>query len=400
MGSPFCGWQSFITGLSLGGGGERVAECIASLFPEAELFTLVADPQAIPAAFAGRKLHTSFLQWLPGSSRLHRQMMPLYPQATESLDVRGFDLVISSDSGPVKGVLLDPGATHICYCHSPMRYLWDGYDAYRAGMGLLTRTVFSATARRVRQWDVRAAGRVTHFIANSNYVAGRICRFYERKATVIHPPIDLHRAEAQGPARVGRHYLAVGRLVAYKQTELMVEACRRLGRELRVAGGGPEWARLQRMNTPGVTLLGEVSIERLWQEYGECRALLFAADEDFGMVALEAQACGRPVIAYGKGGSLETVRAPGPGAAEMQAGVATGVFFEEQTVDSLMDAILRFEALDEAGAFSEAGNRAWAEQFATPVFLRNLRDFVMEKMPEAEGAMIGVGEIERVAGAL
>jgi glycosyltransferase involved in cell wall biosynthesis len=357
------------------GGGERVAECIASLFPEAEIFTLMTRPEGIPAALVGRKLHTSLLQKIPFATSYHRHLMPLYPRATEALDLRGFDLVISSDSGPVKGVRLDLGTVHICYCHSPMRYLYDGYESYRAQMGGLVRTVFSASARRLRRWDLQAAQRVTWFIANSTYVAGRIQRVYGRESTVIHPPIDLRLARSV--ATPGLHYLCAGRLVGYKRTELMIQACQRLGRALRIAGTGPELARLQRIAGPETTFLGNLSDEQLWQQYAECRALLFAADEDFGMVPLEAQACGRPVIAYGAGGSLETVVATGAR--------LTGLYCGSQTVDSLEDGIRRFEA-DEL-RFDMASCRAWAMEFSTPVFLARMRAFIVSKVPAAKSAM-------------
>lgn len=369
------------------GGGERVAECIASLFPEAEIFTLLADAPGTPEGLRGRRMHKSFLQRIPLAKSYHRHMMPLYPAATESLDLRGFDLVISSDSGPVKGVRVDAGAVHICYCHSPMRYLYDGYEAYRAQMGAVTRAAFSATAGRLRKWDERAAQRVSYFIANSQYVADRIKRCYGRESVVIHPPIDLNWARMAAP---GQHYLCAGRLVGYKRTELMVEACARLGRKLRIAGTGPEEARLKRLvGRAEVSFLGEMTTDALWREYSECRALLFAADEDFGMVPLEAQACGRPVIAYGAGGSLETVR----GLGEPGMNGATGIYFAEQTVESVMDGILRFEAAEAAGAFDSAAARRWAEEFATPVFLWKMREFVLAKMPEAADAMSpGVAE--------
>jgi len=313
-------------------------------------------------------------------------MMPLYPVATESLDLRGFDLVLSSDSGPVKGVRLSPGTVHICYCHSPMRYLYDSYDGYRNGMKGLTRFFFAATANRVRRWDLRAAAKVTWFLANSHYVATRIQRLYQREATVIHPPIDLHRAAMQPPISPGQHYLAAGRLVPYKRTELMIEACNQLGRPLRIAGTGPELARLRKLAGPTVTFLGELSTPDLWREYAQCRALLFAADEDFGMVPLEAQACGRPVIAYGAGGSLETVSPE------------TGVYFPQQTAESLAQGILDFESRE--ASFSPVRTHAWAENFATPVFLRNIRNFVIEKLPEAATAMVSDAEIDRIAGIL
>jgi glycosyltransferase involved in cell wall biosynthesis len=360
------------------GGGERVAECIASLFPEAELFTLVARPEGIPATLAARKLRCSFLQKIPFATSHHRHLMPLYPLATESLDLRGFDLVISSDSGPVKGVRIDPGAVHLCYCHSPMRYLYDGYESYRSQMGGLVRTLFTASADRLRAWDRRAAQRVTWFLANSRYVAERIERIYGRESTVLHPPIDLVLARTVPVP--GSHYLCAGRLVGYKRTELMILACQRLGRRLRVAGDGPELAKLRRLAGPETTFLGSLSDEELWQEYAQCRALLFAADEDFGMVPLEAQACGRPVIAYGAGGSLETVMGTGP--------EATGVYFDRQSVESLADGILRFEA--EQSRFEPARCQAWAAEFSTPRFLENLRTFIVQKVPAAAEAMVSL----------
>ena len=361
------------------GGGERVAECIASLFPEAEIFTLLKDAPGIPEPLQGRRIHTSFLQTIPMAKSHHRHMMPLYPVATEGLDLRGFDLVISSDSGPVKGVRVDENAVHICYCHSPMRYLYDGYESYRDQMGPLTRAAFSAAAGRLRRWDKKAAAKVSYFIANSQYVAGRIRRFYERESTVIHPPIDLDRARRVDAP--GGHYLCAGRLVGYKRTELMIGACLRLGRKLRVAGTGPEEAGLKALaGSADVRFLGELSTEALWQEYAECRALLFSADEDFGMVPLEAQACGRPVVAYGVGGSLETVRGAGD--------LRTGVYFGEQTLESVMEGILQFEAAEARGRFDPATIQRWAAEFGTPVFLRRLRDFVLERVPEAAAAMV------------
>jgi glycosyltransferase involved in cell wall biosynthesis len=360
------------------GGGERVAECIASLFPDAEIFTLLSDGPGIPNGLRDRRIHTSFLQKIPFANRYHRHMMPLYPAATEWLDLRGFDLVITSDSGPVKGVKLGEGAVQICYCHSPMRYLYDGYEAYRSQMGAVTRAVFSMAAGRVRRWDLRAAGKVTFFLANSQYVARRIARVYGRDSRVIHPPIDLNRARIVD--QPGEHYLCAGRLVGYKRTELMIEACARMGRRLRIAGTGPEEKSLRGLaGSADVEFLGEMTTEALWREFANCRALLFAADEDFGMVPLEAQACGRPVIAYGAGGSLETVRGEGD--------LPTGVYFSEQTVESLMEGISRFETAELAGAFHPAAIQRRAAEFATPVFLRRLREFILEKVPEAESAM-------------
>ena len=364
------------------GGGERVAECIAALFPSAEIFTLVSSPAGLPRTLAQRVVHTSFLQKMPLGPTHHRHFLPLYPAATERLELRGFDLVLSSDSGPVKGVRLDPGATHICYCHSPMRYLWDGYESYRASMSGVTRAVFSAAAPKVRRWDAEAAQRVTWFLANSHYVADRIQRSYGRESEVIHPPIELARAElirGEFPdAEPSDHYLCAGRLVSYKRTEILIAACRKLGRKLRIAGTGPEEARLRReaAGDPLIEFLGEISTENLWREFARCRALLFAADEDFGMVPLEVQACGRPVIAYGVGGSLETVRGSGDEC------LRTGTYFAEQTADSAAEAIQEWERSGEA-CFKTENARAWARSFATPVFLEHYRNFVLKHAPAA-----------------
>ena len=356
------------------GGGERVAECLAALLPTAELFTLVADERGLPESLRSRRLHTSSLQRIPGARCFHRHLLPLYPAATESLDLRGFDLVVSSDSGPVKGVRVDTGATHLCYCHSPMRYLYDGFEAYRSQMGGVTRLAFTAAAGRVRRWDVAAAARVTRFVANSRYVAARIKRVYHRDSTVIYPPIDLDRGRLTLP---GAHYLAAGRLVPYKRTELMIEACQQLGRTLRIVGNGPEIARLRRIAGPETTFLGELPTDALWEEYARARALLFAADEDFGMVPLEAQACGRPVIAYGAGGSLETIRGAGP--------APTGVFFNQQTAASLADGIRRFEAAEHS--FEEAATVAWARQFGTERFLAEMRALLLDTLPAAAAVL-------------
>ena len=364
------------------GGGERVAECIASVFPTAEIFALLARNEGVPATLRDRTLHTSFLQRIPGASRVHRHLLPLYPAAVEALDLRGFDLVLSSDSGPVKGVRLSPGAVHICYCHSPMRYLWDGFASYRRSMGPLTRLAFSATAGPLRQWDRQAAERVTHFVANSSYVADRIRRCYGREAEVLHPPIDLQQAPPPDTVRPEAHYLCAGRLVAYKRTDLLIEACRRLGRRLRIVGTGPEEGKLREQATAtgaDVEFLGELpdaGISGLWSEFARCRALLFAADEDFGMVPLEAQACGRPVIAYGVGGSLETVRGVGL--------ERTGAYFAEQTAESAAAAIAHWEQVGER-EFQPETARRWAAGFATPLFLERYRDLVLRHVPDAAG---------------
>lgn len=353
------------------GGGERVAEVLGDIFPKADVFTLLSEREQIPAGLSGRHLTNSFLQSIPLATRMHRHLLPLYPLAVKCLNLTPYDLVFSSDSGPVKGVITRPDATHICYCHSPMRYLWDGYHDYLLSMPWFAKLPFAASAHYVRRWDYQAAQRVTYFIANSRYVAGRIERNYGRPSKVIHPPIDTSRGFLSGEQE--DYYLAAGRLVPYKRTEILIQACNRLGRRLRIVGVGPELDRLRRLAGSAIEFSGKLSNAELWETYARCRALLFAADEDFGMVPLEAQACGRPVIAYGKGGSLETVL----GQSEQE--FATGMFFEKQTPESLMEAILRFEAQEET--FHPEKIRAHAQSFDTAVFVDRMRQFISEAVP-------------------
>src|SRR3984893_16662979 len=215
-------------------GGERVFDAIASIFPTADVFTLFLDKQKFSPALRKHRITTSFLDKIPAAQRAHRHLLPFYPLAVEMLDLSGYDLVISSDSGPVKGVLTDPGSTHICYCHSPMRYLWDGRSAYHRTMSPLTRSIFGITSHYVRNWDYSAAQRVDHFIANSHYVAARIRKYYRRESTVIHPPIDTTGSFLA--SKVDDYYLAVGRLVPYKCTDILIGACAELGRKLVIVG--------------------------------------------------------------------------------------------------------------------------------------------------------------------
>jgi glycosyltransferase involved in cell wall biosynthesis len=359
-------------------GGERVVDTIATIFPTADIFTLFLDRQKISPVLREHKITTSFLDRTPTARRAHRHFLPLYPLAVEMLNLSGYDLVITSDSGPMKGVLTDPDSTHICYCHSPMRYIWDGHSAYLRAMPPVMKTIFGLASHYVRNWDYSAAQRVDHFVANSNYVAGRIRKYYRRRSTIIHPPINTSKSFV-----VGKHedyYLAVGRLVPYKRIDVVIGACGKVGRKLVIVGDGPEMRRLKKISPRNVEFLGEVSESRLGNLYAHCRALLFAADEDFGMVSLEAQSYGRPVIAFGKGGSLETVIGTyTPGRTEDRA--FTGVFFREQTVDSLANAILSFEACEEL--FLPEIIRSHARKFDTSIFIERMRAYISSVMTTA-----------------
>ena len=354
-------------------GGERVFDAISSLFPGADVFTLFLDKLKFKTSLSRHKITTSFLDKIPAARQNHRHFLPFYPLAVEMLDLSGYDLVISSDAGPMKGVLVNPHSTHICYCHSPMRYLWDGHSNYHKSMSPFIRTIFGVASHYVRNWDYLAAQRVDHFIANSNYVAARIGKYYRRESTVIHPPINT--AGSYLSARLEDYYLAVGRLVPYKRTDILINACAKLGRRLLVVGDGPQRKALERSAPKNVEFLGQLGDEALRDVYARTRALLFAADEDFGLVPLEAQSYGRPVIAYGKGGSLETVIGARAGEETyLKNPNLTGVFFEAQTADSLARAILSFEAREEL--FSPIYAQNHARQFDTSVFIDRMSSFI------------------------
>jgi glycosyltransferase involved in cell wall biosynthesis len=351
------------------GGGERVAEVLAQMYPSADIFALVADPEQIPASIRHRSLRTSSINRLPFAGRIYRHLLPLYPRAVERLDLREYDLVLTSDSGPMKGVVVSPSAIHICYCHSPMRYLWDQYHHYRRSMGPLARAVFGLSADYVRSWDRRAAQYVTRFVANSRYVASRIREYYGRDSVVIHPPVDT--AAGYLTSRPGKAYLTVGRLVPYKRVDILVEACNLLGRELRIIGTGPEESRLRAQAGKTITFLGNVDEAALWHEYANCRAFLFSAEEDFGMALVEAQSCGRPVIAFGKGGALETaVSTSRPGSSVNE----TCVLFDDQNPEAVVKAILCFEATEHR--FQPAVIRQHAQRFSVEAFRTSFRTVV------------------------
>jgi len=364
-------------------GGERVVDALCELLPQADIYTLFCDSQSRSTVVSKHKMHTSFLNQIIGSRHFYRQLLPLYPVAVKSLNLSGYDLVISSDAGPVKGVFTDSEALHICYCHSPMRCLWDAHRSYCAAMSCVPGIAFRLCSSFVRDWDYRAAQRVKYFVSNSHNVASRVRRYYGRDSAVIYPPVDTHRGVIRDS--VDDFYLAVGRLVPYKRTDLVIKACSRLGRRLVVVGDGPELRSLHRYAGPSIKFLCDVTDDQLWQLYSRCRALIIAADEDFGISPVEAQACGRPVIAYGKGGVLETIvdwkTAAGSSTSHMTSS-PTGIFFSDQSVDSVMDAILRFEPIERH--FMPECIRAHATQFDKAMFMRRFSTYLL-RILELEG---------------
>lgn len=369
-------------------GGERVVEVLAKMFPEADIYALLADPGALPESFAGRSVKTSFIQKIPGSLHWHRQLIPLYPYALEQFDLRGYDLVISSESGPAKGVLTDASTCHVCYCHSPMRYLWDFYPAYLERKLKPSSMAFSLAAHYLRMWDLATASRVDYFVANSENVAGRIRKHYRRKAEVVYPPVEV----SLGRASEGHdgYYLFVGELVKYKRADLAIEACSRLSRPLRVVGDGPEYKRLRRLCGAGVQWMGRLSGDDLRQQYARCRALIFPGEEDFGIVPVEAQSCGRPVIAYGRGGVLESVSGYIGKSTPVER--TSGIFFREQTVESLKDAIVAFEAVE--SGFSAVFIRSQVERFDVSHFRSKMDAFIRDSLKAFSEARNSAKEYE------
>ena len=348
-------------------GGEKVVEVLSDLYPDADIFTLVCDPDAISEKLRRHRITTSFLQKI-GGVRHYQKMLPLMPYALESFDLTGYDLIISSEAGPAKGIIPGPNATHICYCHSPMRYIWDLYPQYRAAAGPLTRVMMSLTAPSLRQWDVTTSHRVDHFIANSTYVAQRIERYYRRTAHVINPPVNLSRFSQASEAEAGDYYLCAGQITPYKKIEIAVEACTRLGKRLLVLGAGATPS-LRRMAGPTVEFLGAVDDATMNRHFASCKALLFPGVEDFGIVPLEVMASGRPVIAFAKGGALETV-----------IDGRTGMFFHEQTTEAVVDAIQRFEA--SSVTFSRQELQAHARTFDTSVCRDKLAELIASLLPQ------------------
>ena len=343
-------------------GGEKIVEQICQLFPQADIFTLFYDPDSVSETIRRHRVTASYLNPL---RRYYRSLLPLMPAALESLDLRGYDLVISSESGPAKGVLTDARACHVCYCHTPMRYLWELYPAYVNDWtrSSLKRWLMRPLATRLRVWDYATAARVDHFAANSYNVQRRIWKTYRREARVIHPPVAVDRfyhGTSEG------YFLAVSELVAYKQLDYAVRLFARRGLRFKVVGQGPEFRNLQRLGGSTTEFCGRVPQEQLRDLYAHARAFLLPGEEDFGIAAVEALASGKPVIALARGGALETVPETG------------GVRYAEPQEASLDAALAEFEAKE--ASFDPASLQSWSRQFSETAFRENMRKFVNESM--------------------
>ena len=344
------------------GGSELVVQEILKHI-DADLYALIDFESTNPQSYLfGRKIGTTFLQHLPFARNGVQKYLPLLPLAIEQLDLRGYDVILSSSHAVAKGILTTPQQLHICYCHTPMRYAWDlTFDYLRSSrmgrgpQGLITRYLL----HQLRQWDALSANRVDYFIANSQHTARRIWRCYRRQAAVIYPPVNIERFPFQ--TQKEDFYLTVSRLVSYKQVSLIVQAFNQLGHPLIVIGDGPELEAIRKLAAPNVQVLGFCADSVVEQYMSQAKAFVYAAIEDFGIALVEAQACGTPVIAYGAGGALETVRD-----IRQHPGSGTGLFFLSQSSAALIEAVKTFEA--SKGAFSPERSRLNASQFTPKIF--------------------------------
>lgn len=354
--------HDWLTGMR---GGERVLHELALMYPDADLYTLIHVAGSTSPAIEHLDIRPSPLSRIPGVAAHYRKLLPLFPWAIGRLHARGYDLVISTSHAVAKGLPTDPGTPHLAYCLTPMRYVWDQVDAY-LGRGL-RRALAAPLVAYLRRFDLRtsAPDQVTRFVAISNAVADRIRRHYGRESGVVFPPIDVESIRPSGKAS-DDFYLLVGGFVPYKREALAIEAFRRLGRRLLVAGDGPGRRALQSSAPANVEFTGRISDGELADLYARCRALVYPQEEDFGLIAVEAQAAGRPVIAYGRGGATDTVRPLGAAPRATAEDPPTGIWFEQQTPESLAEAVERFEAVEDH--FDPHAIRSWAERFGPERF--------------------------------
>jgi glycosyltransferase involved in cell wall biosynthesis len=348
-------------------GGEKVLEALLEMFPEADIYTHVYNPKAMSALINRHRVFTSHINQLPFAKKLYQLYMPLMPNALMEFNLQGYDMVISSESGPAKGVVPNPNAYHICYCHSPMRYLWDMYHEYFRGTNLLVRFFMKRLIPSLRLWDITSANLVDCFIANSSYVAKRIMRYYNRQTVVIYPPVNIEKYLSV-ERKPKDFYLFFGQVTGYKRADIAIEACIKSGRKLVVAGAG-----VGRKNTKKyrknslIRFTGKVSDDEVAALFAGARALLYPGIEDFGIIPVEAQAAGCPIIAFREGGALDTVKEN-----------ITGIFFEEQTPESLIMAMNRFEQIEvkfkERRLFNDH-----VQQFSQSAFIGSMHKVLEEK---------------------
>lgn len=346
-------------------GGENVLAEFCKLYPDADIYTHACNPAKMPETITAHPIRESFIARLPGARNGCQKYLPLMPRALQGWNFDDYDLILSSESGPVKGIRKPKRCRHVCYCHTPMRYLWDMYADYYRHSSLPAKLAMSLCKHYLRHYDLKSADSVDAFIANSKFVAERIRRIYHRESTVIYPPVDT-TFFAGGNYQKKEYYLFVGQLIAYKQPQLALAACRKLKRPLVVVGDGELRSALSAEFGDTAQFAGRAADEQLRRLYAEARALIFPGVEDFGIVPLEAQAAGTPVIALGRGGALETVIAG-----------RTGLFFAEPTVESLIGALLEFET----ATFNQAELQQNAKRFNAERFRQEIRQFIDQLQP-------------------
>ena len=352
--------HDWLTGMR---GGERVLERMIELYPDAEIHTLLHLPGSVSDAIEARPIHTTFVQGLPGAATRYRWYLPVFPWAVEQLSLSGYDLVISSSHCAAKSVVTESTTPHLCYCHTPMRYAWDQFDAYfnRERDGIVRYAAIRATIAWLRRWDAATANRVDAFAANSAWVAGRISRYYDRSATVVPPPVDTEFFVPAENVEPDDYYLVVSALSPYKRNEVVVEAFNRMQRRLVVVGIGPDEERLQALSGPTIEMRGQIDATELRGLYQRCRGVVLAAVEDAGIVPIEAMACGRPPVVLARGGASEPI---GDG--------VTGTLIREQTPEAVIEAIDRAEATP----FNIEEIRASALRYAPDRFLARFSTFI------------------------
>lgn len=349
--------------LTHGGGAERVLAALQAMWPDAPTYTLLYDKQSMGGEFGHKDIRPSFLQRVPGGLKVARYLLPLMPTATESYDLGGYDVVISSSSGFAKGIITSPDTLHICYCHTPTRYLWSHTLSYAAELRApkFVKKLLPPFLTFLRVWDRLAADRVDHFIANSKTVQTRITKYYRRESIVIPPPVDTHRFAISDKPKT--YFLVGGRLVDYKRYDIVIDAFTKIGVPLKIFGAGPAEKDLRKRAGANITFLGRVSDDERARLFAEAIAFIHPHEEDFGITAVESMAAGRPVIAHQRGGATETV----------VEGV-TGVFFQEQSWEELANTVLQFDHKK----FDPATIKAHAEGYAVEVFRKNISSEVQK----------------------
>jgi glycosyltransferase involved in cell wall biosynthesis len=352
------------------GGAERVLECFTEIYPEAHIYTIMHDKDSMHGVFENKKIHTSFLQKFPLARKRHRIFPLLMPSAIEQFDFSKYDVVLSDSSSYAKGIITSSKTLHICYMHTPMRYAWDDCQKYTDDFGLPTfiKKLVPFFMNYIRVWDWVSVHRVDKFIANSNFVAKRIAKYYKKESTVINPPVNIESFYVEeDEAKRGNYFLMVGRLITYKRHDIAIRAFNELGLPLKIIGRGPELKKLKKMANDNIEFLGRVADEDLPKYYANCKAFIFPQEEDFGIVAIEAMAAGRPLIAYRGGDVVE----------HMQEG-KTGVFIENQTVGDIIAAVKKFESMSFDGSYI----RGESLKFNKDIFKKKIKEYVSSALSQ------------------